>query len=34
MHLGRVLTEGTPDEVRSNAEVQKVYLGQLDEATA
>jgi ABC-type branched-subunit amino acid transport system ATPase component/ABC-type branched-subunit amino acid transport system permease subunit len=31
MHLGRVLTEGTPDEVRGNPDVQKVYLGQLDE---
>jgi ABC-type branched-subunit amino acid transport system ATPase component/ABC-type branched-subunit amino acid transport system permease subunit len=31
MHLGRVLTEGTPDEVRSNPDVQKVYLGQLEE---
>jgi ABC-type branched-subunit amino acid transport system ATPase component/ABC-type branched-subunit amino acid transport system permease subunit len=35
MHLGRVLTEGTPDEVRANPEVQKVYLGELEEvATA
>ncbi|MBJ7596999.1 branched-chain amino acid ABC transporter ATP-binding protein/permease [Candidatus Nephthysia bennettiae] len=34
MHLGRILTQGTPDEVRSNPEVQKVYLGQLEEATA
>jgi ABC-type branched-subunit amino acid transport system ATPase component/ABC-type branched-subunit amino acid transport system permease subunit len=34
MHLGRVLTQGTPDEVRSNPEVQKVYLGQLEEVTA
>jgi ABC-type branched-subunit amino acid transport system ATPase component/ABC-type branched-subunit amino acid transport system permease subunit len=31
MHLGRVLTEGTPDEVRANADVQKVYLGALEE---
>jgi ABC-type branched-subunit amino acid transport system ATPase component/ABC-type branched-subunit amino acid transport system permease subunit len=31
MHLGRVLTEGTPDEVRANPDVQKVYLGQLEE---
>ena len=31
MHQGRVLTEGTPDEVRANAEVQKVYLGELEE---
>jgi branched-chain amino acid transport system ATP-binding protein len=34
MHLGRVLTQGTPEEVRNNPEVQKVYLGQLEEATA
>jgi ABC-type branched-subunit amino acid transport system ATPase component len=35
MHLGRVLTEGPPDEVRANPEVQKVYLGELEaEATA
>jgi ABC-type branched-subunit amino acid transport system ATPase component/ABC-type branched-subunit amino acid transport system permease subunit len=34
MHQGRVLTEGTPDQVRSNPEVQKVYLGQLEEAGA
>ena len=32
--LGRVLTQGTPDQVRSNPEVQKVYLGQLEEASA
>jgi branched-chain amino acid transport system ATP-binding protein len=30
MNLGRVLTEGTPAEVRANAEVQKVYLGELE----
>lgn len=30
MHLGRVLTEGTPAEVRANPEVQKVYLGELE----
>jgi branched-chain amino acid transport system ATP-binding protein len=28
MDQGRVLTEGTPDEVRSNTEVQRVYLGE------
>jgi branched-chain amino acid transport system ATP-binding protein len=27
LHLGRVLAEGTPDEVAGNAEVQRVYLG-------
>jgi ABC-type branched-subunit amino acid transport system ATPase component len=31
MHLGRVLTVGTPEEVRQNADVQKVYLGELEE---
>jgi ABC-type branched-subunit amino acid transport system ATPase component/ABC-type branched-subunit amino acid transport system permease subunit len=31
MHMGRVLTEGTPDEVRANPDVQKVYLGELAE---
>jgi branched-chain amino acid transport system ATP-binding protein len=28
MHKGKVLTEGTPDEIRSNEQVQKVYLGE------
>jgi branched-chain amino acid transport system ATP-binding protein len=28
MHLGRVLAEGTPAEVRSRPEVQQVYLGE------
>jgi branched-chain amino acid transport system ATP-binding protein len=27
LHLGRVLAEGTPDEIAANAEVQRVYLG-------
>ena len=27
MHEGRLLAEGTPDEVRTNADVQRVYLG-------
>jgi len=30
MHQGRVLTEGTPEEVRANLDVQKVYLGELE----
>lgn len=30
MHQGRVLAEGTPEAVRSNPEVQKVYLGDLE----
>ncbi|HKW69962.1 MAG TPA: branched-chain amino acid ABC transporter ATP-binding protein/permease [Candidatus Dormibacteraeota bacterium] len=31
MHQGRVLTEGTPEQIRRNADVQKVYLGELEE---
>ena len=31
MHQGRVLTAGTPDEIRRNPDVQKVYLGELEE---
>ncbi|HEY4025244.1 MAG TPA: branched-chain amino acid ABC transporter ATP-binding protein/permease [Candidatus Dormibacteraeota bacterium] len=31
MHMGRVLTQGTPDDVRGNPDVQKVYLGELEE---
>lgn len=27
LHQGRILTEGTPEEVRSNAEVRSLYLG-------
>ena len=27
LHYGRVLAEGTPEEIRANAEVQRVYLG-------
>jgi branched-chain amino acid transport system ATP-binding protein len=31
MHMGQVLTEGTPEEVRANPQVQLVYLGELEE---
>jgi branched-chain amino acid transport system ATP-binding protein len=31
MHLGQVLTEGTPDQVRADPQVQRVYLGELEE---
>ena len=31
MHQGQVLTQGTPDEVRANPDVQKVYLGELEQ---
>jgi branched-chain amino acid transport system ATP-binding protein len=30
MHQGRVLAEGSPDVIRSNPEVQRVYLGDLE----
>jgi ABC-type branched-subunit amino acid transport system ATPase component/ABC-type branched-subunit amino acid transport system permease subunit len=30
MHQGRVLVEGTPEAIRANDEVQKVYLGELE----
>ena len=28
LHHGELLAEGTPDDIRSNAEVKRVYLGQ------
>jgi ABC-type branched-subunit amino acid transport system ATPase component len=30
MHQGAVLAEGTPSEIRENADVQRVYLGELE----
>jgi branched-chain amino acid transport system ATP-binding protein len=27
LHFGKVLVEGTPDEIRTNERVQEVYLG-------
>jgi branched-chain amino acid transport system ATP-binding protein len=32
MHLGRLMTTGTPDEIRSNAMVRAIYLGERVEA--
>jgi branched-chain amino acid transport system ATP-binding protein len=32
MHMGKPLAEGTPDEIRTDPEVQKVYLGEEDVA--
>ena len=31
MHQGRVLTEGTPEQIRHDSDVQKVYLGELEQ---
>jgi len=31
MHLGQVLTQGTPEQVRADPQVQLVYLGELEE---
>lgn len=28
LHHGELLAEGTPDDIRSNADVKRVYLGQ------
>ena len=32
MHLGQVLAQGTPEQIRSNRDVQRVYLGELEDA--
>ena len=32
MHMGQVLTEGTPEQVRGDPQVQKIYLGELEES--
>jgi len=34
MHGGRVLVEGTPDEIKANATVQEAYLGGVHEVPA
>jgi ABC-type branched-subunit amino acid transport system ATPase component/ABC-type branched-subunit amino acid transport system permease subunit len=31
MHQGRILTAGTPEQIRRNPDVQKVYLGELEQ---
>jgi len=30
LHQGRVIAEGSPDEVRADAQVQRVYLGEAE----
>jgi ABC-type branched-subunit amino acid transport system ATPase component/ABC-type branched-subunit amino acid transport system permease subunit len=32
MHLGQVLTQGTPEQIRADPQVQKIYLGELEES--
>jgi branched-chain amino acid transport system ATP-binding protein len=28
LHFGKIIAEGSPDEIRNNEEVQRVYLGE------
>jgi branched-chain amino acid transport system ATP-binding protein len=28
MHLGEIIATGTPEEIRANAQVQRIYLGE------
>jgi len=30
LHQGRVIAQGTPKEIKANAEVQEAYLGGID----
>jgi branched-chain amino acid transport system ATP-binding protein len=30
MHFGKIIAEGTPEEIRNKREVQSVYLGETD----